>query len=73
MKLWLLTLDDKLGGWDRNCGFVIRAETAYDARRIANENKADEGPVWMDPTAVTCEELTAEGEPGVVLADFHAG
>ncbi len=35
----------------------------------------DEGydKAWTSPEYSTCEELTAEGEPGVVIRDFRAG
>lgn len=76
MKLWLLTriTDDKSPIYDCADGFVIRAETETAARRYATEQAGDEGKlVWAWSLKSLCVELTAEGEPGVVLQDFHAG
>ena len=70
--------------YDKAFGFVVRAETEDEARQLANDEGGDEcGPVthtiyrtggnpWLDPAFSTCEELTADGAPGVVIQDFHA-
>lgn len=88
MKLWLLRpIDENAGPWaptyDLMFGFVIRAETEQQAREIAEENGGCENEegyyssalkvVWCDSALVSCVELTAEGEPGVVIHDFNAG
>jgi hypothetical protein len=71
--------------YDKCFGFVVRAETEEEARGIAHENAGDEnrgeflsqktantkGP-WKDARYSTCVELTADGERGMVLQDFHA-
>ncbi len=73
-KLWLLQ-----GKFDYDCawGFVVRSETESEARQIAQDGGGDEvrsgKTPWIDPSITTCIELTADGEPGVVLEDFHAG
>lgn len=72
MKLWLLKRTDRIG-YDECDGFVVRAKTETDARALAAEQAGDEGKdVWLSP-AVTCTELTAKGEPGIVLSSFNAG
>ena len=60
--------------WDQNYGcnqgIVVRAETENDAREIADMNQGREtmNP-WLNPKFTTCEELTSEGEPDVILID----
>lgn len=72
MRLWLIERGGD--GYDQYFGFVVRAESEVGARRIAAARHADEGAaVWMDAKRSTCAELTAEGEAGVILADFSAG
>jgi hypothetical protein len=74
MKLWLLKRFTETPVYDVNNGFVIRAETENAARDIASQQRGDEGPeTWTDIGLSTCEELTADGEIGVVLRDFNAG
>lgn len=85
MKLWLLQprnlpKDEAKNPWepwyDKTLGFVVRAETEQDARQIADENGMEENRggkhPWLDAALSTCEELTADGEPGMILED-HAG
>lgn len=84
MKLWLLEpLEDTERNYhqpgspwdpwyDKAFGFVVRAESEADARALANEEHGDEGDAWLDPALSKCVELTADGEPGVVLRDFAA-
>lgn len=73
-------------GYDCTYGFVIQAESEQEARQIAQCNGSDETkywdsekaemviyPVWIDKSLSTCVELVAEGEPGIVIEDFHAG
>jgi hypothetical protein len=86
MKLWILKpvdnlpqSDDPWKPWyDRAFGFVVRAETEEAAREFAHRDGGKEnrwamprGP-WLDANYSTCDELTADGEVGVVLQDFHA-
>ena len=93
MKLWILKPvdnlpkhDDPWKPWcDKALGFVVRAETEEEARKLAHEQSGDENPgavlgnkiadtnsPWLDAKCSTCAELTAEGEVGVVLRDFRA-
>ena len=76
MKLWLLertSYKDK-PRYDVQRAVVIRAETEAAAREDATKTAGDEGEaVWLDPSKSTCEELTADGPPGLVIQDFNAG
>ncbi len=86
MKLWLLRPtppvkdDDPWQTWRDTCyGFVIRAETEDKARYIAQcSGGAEVNPSmpsvpWGLAKYATCEELTGDGEAGVILKDFLAG
>lgn len=83
MALWLLRPTEsgkERLTWDCAYGFVVRADTAADARRAAQNRGGDEvrmygeeDPFWLDHTTSTCELLEPEGEPGVVLRDFSNG
>ena len=43
------------------------------ARRYASEDRrAEDGFAWLDDKLTACEELTPDGEAGVVIADFNA-
>ena len=78
MKLWELKPRRESGAWepwyDKAFGFIVRAETETDARRIAAENHGDEGKyAWLEAEQSTCSELTAEGTAAeVILRDFAA-
>jgi len=72
MKLFLLTAKSDVG-YDCNYGFVIRAATPLEARMMANEKAQDEGRIWDNPELADCQELTAEGEPEIILGDFNRG
>lgn len=73
MKLWILGRKDDVD-WDENRGFIIRAETAQEARRTASLNASDEGAeTWIQPQKSTCKELREGGRRGIILRDFNAG
>lgn len=78
MKLWILRpVDDEASPWtpwyDRAFGFIVRAETEAVARQIASFKAGNEKPAaWLDESLSSCEELTADGEPGLILRDFSA-
>jgi hypothetical protein len=81
MKLWILEPRRGLGkecpwghGYDKAHGFVVREETEKDARLTAANYCGDEGEqAWLDEKYSTCEELTGEGPPEVIIRDFWAG
>jgi len=71
--------------YDKSLGFVVREETEDQARQFAHANAGDENrgmflgwqisntkTPWLDAKYSTCEELTAEGDPGVIMQDFRA-
>jgi hypothetical protein len=83
MKLWELRPLDGRREWspwyDKAFGFVVRAETQEDARKIVasayeqgmQKGPGNEGPeVWIDPDATSCVELVAEGDPKIIIVDF---
>lgn len=67
---------DRAGYWDCNHGFVIRADSEQQARRMAagvpgDENRLSPSP-WLMPEHSTAEVLTADGDIGMVMRDFHS-
>lgn len=76
--------DDPWEPWYDKCfGFIVRCETEDGARRYAHASAGDENSrltrnaieklsPWLDPKYSTCVELTQDGEPGLVMQDFHA-
>lgn len=76
MRLWLVEVLDSrsicCGGTD---GFVIRAETEADARRLASELTTDvrNFDMWLDAEAVGCRPIEAEGDPGVLIERVQPG
>jgi hypothetical protein len=58
---------------DTVLGFIVRAETAAAARKLAREKAGDEGGyIWLNGEQSTCVELLPDGDPCVVMADFNA-
>ena len=92
MTLYLLRPNENLQGcdpwepwYDKNFGFVIRADSEQEARQLASKEGGDENTEdytggkrkcvyspWSDPQASTCEELLAEGETTLIITDFRA-
>lgn len=93
MKLWLLRpVNDLPEGdnpwepwYDKAFGFVVRAETEEDARKVADENSGDEKrgeflrekianttAPWIDAKYSTCIELTADGPQEMIIQDVWA-
>lgn len=85
MKLYLLK---RIGecDYDEADGFVVRAKSPQGARKIIAEDWdalhpdsrlpwfGEEGSEpWLNPALTTCQELHADGKPGVVLRDFLHG
>lgn len=93
MKLWLLRPakglkknDDPWEVWyDKAFGFVVRAETEEEARKLANKAGGEEtgekmvivehiyqvgGDPWLDAKYSSCVELTADGKPEVIIVDL---
>lgn len=75
MKLFLLerNIEETDPVYDCFDKKLIRAETEEDARRLANADPADEGPVWENGSRVNCKEILIDGIEEVVITDFHSG
>lgn len=71
--------------YDKCFGFVVRSDTEHGAREYAQAGAGDERrwefmrkqtarttTPWLDPKYSTCVELTADGDAGIVMQDFHA-
>lgn len=59
-------------GHDEYDGKVIVALSAKAARKMANLNHGDEGPIWTDSNQVMCKEIVLN-KAMVVLESFKAG
>jgi len=73
--------------FDKTMAVLVRAETEADARGLAQTNAGNEGQgiyarwglsedelaedVWLESEWTICNELTAEGDPGVILVVRH--
>lgn len=69
--------------YDKCFGFIIRANSEKEAREFADENAGDENREqffnkknakttnpWLDKNYTTCEELSDNGEEGVIMRNF---
>lgn len=77
MKLYILTPKKDSGLWepwyDKAFGFIVRATSPAEARKLAAKYAGDEGEnAWLNAANSFCKELTAEGIAEVVLRDFSA-
>lgn len=73
-KLWLLRRIGARPVYDVNNVFVVRSRTEEAARAFAAEEAGDEGDAtWVDPSLSTCEELSVDGESGVVASEGREG
>ena len=81
MKLWLIypqeEYETELDYDDCAQQFVIRAETAEQAREIAQKNGGDEVRYtkfsWLNKEHAHCHELSVEGDAMLIMRDFLAG
>lgn len=72
--IYLLTRNEDDIRYDENTGFVVRAGSADEARRIAADAADDEGPqTWLNADLSTCELVDAFGKPRVILDSYNAG
>lgn len=74
MKIFLL--DRPECDYDEASGFVIMANSEEEAREIASKIHSWPKHVaqeWFNKDLVSCEELTGNGEAGLILESFHAG
>lgn len=73
MRLWILQNVGHVD-YDSFDSFIVRADTEDAARTFAANSAGDErSETWLDRGKSTCEPLTTEGEPGIVLGSFNAG
>lgn len=93
MKLYLLEPveylhegDDPWDPWfDKVFGFVVRADTEENARRLANEQAGDENrgefmnqtiaqtkTPWLEEKYSTCVEINSYGKEEVILRDLRS-
>ena len=74
MELWLLSRPREKVDFDQYGGFIIRAETEAEARKIAFDAHGAGYcfQTWVDADA-TCTIVTPEGDPGIILSDFNPG
>jgi len=69
--------------YNKNFGFIIRADNEKEAREIAHKNAGDENRgeflrekiantnmPWLDEKYSTCFEISNEGEKGLIMQDF---
>lgn len=73
MKLFVLERKTRIG-YDESDKFVVRAEDEISARNLAAKNAGAEGPAeWLENWKSTCDELSSEGSPGIIVNSFNAG
>jgi len=79
MKLWLLRPRDDLGKdnpwdpwYDKPFGYVVRAETKEDARKVADADSRGDmrKGVWLEMKYSTCVELMSTGPAEIIIKDF---
>lgn len=92
MKLYLIRPNEDLpkddNPWepwyDKAFGFVVRAETEQQARRMAQDNHGDENDVWGENSVThciepwlkdkytSCVEITQDGPAEMIIRDYRA-
>ena len=74
MQLYILRPIRFWSPWyDKAFGFVVRATSESEARKVASEGAGDEGnAVWLDPEKTTCYILNTEGPSEIIIRDFAA-
>ena len=73
MKLYLLKRRNGCG-YDETAGFVVRARSFANARKVAGLEAGDEGGnTWRSSATSSCELIRTEGKEEVILRDFNAG
>ena len=73
---WTSTNNPWVSQWDCYHRFIIRAETAEDARKLVNTSGCETSEVynqWLDKNMTSCVTLENDGKAGVVLAHFMTG
>ena len=83
LKLWLLRpykkfqshYTDEVSPWNpwygKAFGFVVRAETEEEARKLASEDCGEEGKeAWVSGKYSGCMALRIEGKAKIIIRDF---
>jgi len=64
-------------GYDSYHGFVVRAKSPVEARKLAAGRDATQPKIWLDSKLSTCDRLgtcpATKNFSEVILGDFHAG
>lgn len=76
-KLYILTPVDNDPLWepwyDKAFGFVVCAETAQKARKLAAADAGDEtDKAWLDAAHSYCRELKPTNKSQIIMQDFAA-
>lgn len=71
--------------YDKSFGFIVSASTAWEARRLANDNAGDENrgnflgeetaktkSPWLNPVYSSCKLLTPSDKSEIIMQDFSA-
>ncbi len=70
--IWVLKRDEH--GYDESDGFVVRAASEHEARKIASVNAGYEGrSVWLDASKSSCEVVPPDGPSGLIFSGFRPG
>jgi hypothetical protein len=62
--------------YDQSIAFVVRANSAKEARKIANDCEnldMAEGKIWEDTKRVKCRQIKMEGKHEIILRSFKNG
>lgn len=60
--------------WTMPHGFVVIASCETEARNLAAKSETPEGgPWWSKPEQSSCEEVSLDGPPRIVMADEPTG
>lgn len=64
---------------DQHAREMANEATAFDYKKLVGKTENGRGIFepydhpWLDPERTSCDEVAAEGEPGVLLCDYLAG
>jgi hypothetical protein len=70
--IWHLTRVDDHYGYDEMRECIVIAASPVGARKAADTECVDEGPIWTNPSRVACKRLGQADmpcKPGVVMRD----
>lgn len=73
--IWILRMSPEtlavIDNWyDAFKNIMVRADDTTEARQLASECAADEGPdVWLDDSKSSCEKVHYDGDKGILISD----